>query len=818
MLAEGLSLSSVFSARSHHQDTEKQRRRRRRRRRRDLAIIAGSSCFVGVYLCFTGSLSDGGVVRRELAATKRPHQNKRNKQKKKGRVLADGSTVSTDDTTDGTAQTSTEFIVGNIVTSTPHRQTHTLDLLIGSSRSPHTFAISTGLDIPLLLPCARCNGCNACPEIVDTDFAGKIDNVDDLHKCYDPSFSRTAVFTECSDCPSLSQYECGASTGGMCLSSSTIGSTVTNEKGFVQDGTYTTTEVADVATLVFNRASNSFTSRSSAPKVGKKDSVTLPIVIDCLSQAEGFAAENLGAYGDVDGDGDEKDDARWRGGGLVGMSAAPTSFLSLLVEEDVIPSRKFGVCFDRMSFGVVLTDEQREASGIEDGQVGRNDNVVSLGDVDRSHHVTPLVFARNSALKRKASDNSNEDIKTSYAVRLRKVYLRQGDIESAAFIGDEPVPSIASIGNDYGEDATVYALTKVDYDRINGGKSGNLPGVSIDTELSYTYLDKAIEQDFMSAFEEISGRKFTYLGMELTNEEVRTLPTVLLQLEADNAEQTGVDPSTIPGLAAYENLDTHHPYDVVLAIPPSHYMKYDHNTDRFSIKLFVSIEDPSGISRLGSNVFQGHGLLFDIDEGRVGFAEHDGCVGGDSMDSKNTGVRLFGTASRGTPSIADSFVSSVSNLFVGDGSKNGLSEGDGVPMKASPRSPVAPKSSSNALWPVIGTICFLLGVMVVLAVDRVVERRARANDDGASEGENAEMNTIGSGDRSIGVPERSTRDMFDYRNEAIGRSRSVGMNDIELEQERMRASFTSLASGDGKRYGEHSFGASRTLRWKQDRN
>ena len=792
-------------------------RRRRRRRRRDLTIIAGSTCIVGAYLWvgFLGTSSDGGVVRRELAAvaTKRPHQNARissKNKKKKDRVLADGATAFT--------------AAGNIVTSTPHQQTHTLDLLIGSNRSPHSFAISTGLDVPLLLPCARCNGCNACPEIVDTDFAGKIDNVDDLHKCYDPSLSKTAVFTQCSDCPSASQYECGASTGGMCLSSSTIGSTVTSQKGFVQDGTYTATEVTDVATLVFNQASYGFTSRSSVPKVGRKNSVTLPMEIDCLSQAEGFAAENLGAYGDINGDGEEEEDVRWRGGGLIGMSAAPTSFLEILVQEEIIPNRKFGLCFDKLSFGVVLTDEQRETSGVDDDRMGRNDNVVSFGDVDRSHHATPLVFAQNSALKRKASENSNEGDKTSYAVRLRKVYLRQGDIESAAWIGDGPVPSIAFIGNDYGEDATVYALNQIDYDRVNGGENGSLPGMTIDTGLSYTYLDKAIEQDFMSAFEKMSGRKFTYLGMELTNEEVRTLPTVLLQLEADNAEQTGVDPATIPGLAAYKNLDTHHPYDVVLAIPPSHYMKYDPSTDRFSIKLFVSIDDPSGISRLGSNVFQGHELLFDNDAGRIGFAEHNGCVGEDGMDSKNTGVRLFGTASRNTPSIVDSFVSSVSNLFADDGSENYLSEGANYPMEASPRTLVAPTSPSNVLWAIIGSICFILGIVIALAVDRVVEQRARVNDDGASEEESAEMNTIGSGDRSIGVPERSTRDMFDYRNGAIDRSRSsrsVGMNDMELEQERMRASFTSVASGDGSRdggqmniTGKSSFGASRTLRWK----
>lgn len=558
--------------------------------------------------------------------------------------------------------------------------------------------------------------------------------------------------------------------------------------------------------------------------------MTLPIAIDCLSQAEGFAAQNLGAYGDVDGDGDEKDDARWRGAGLVGMSAAPTSFLSMLVEEGIISNRRFGLCFDKMSVGVVLSDKEREADGVVDDKIGRNDNIVSLGDIDRAHLVTPLVYARNSALAEKVNQNNQETTttKASYAVRLRKVYLRQGDIESAASIGEGPVPSFASIGNDYGEDATVYALDQVDYDRINGGVNGSLPGVSVDTELSYTYFDRVLEKDFIGAFEAMSGRKFSYLvGMELTNEEIRTLPTVLLQFEADNAEQTGVDPSTIPGLAAYRNLDTHHPFDVVIAIPPSHYLKYDHATDRFSIKFFVSIEDPSGISRLGSNIFQGHEVLFNVDEGRIGFAEHDGCVGGaDGSGSEETGVRLFGTADRsyGGPSITDSFVSSVSNLFGSGDSESGLplvETKTGASANISPRSLVAPTTSSNATWAFIGSICFLLGIGVVLAIDRVMEGRASANDDVASEGGTAEMNTIGSGDRSIGIPERSTRDIFDYQEEMRGRGRSVGMSDIELERERMRASFTSVASGDGRRSGDDgqqraSFGASRTLRWKLD--
>ena len=89
------------------------------------------------------------------------------------------------------------------------------------------------------------------------------------------------------------------------------------------------------------------------------------------------------------------------------------------------------------------------------------------------------------------------------------------------------------------------------------------------------------------------------------------------------------------------------------------------------------------------------------------------------------------------------------------------------------------------------------------------------------DGGTAEMNTIGSGDRSIGIPERSTRDIFDYQEEMRGRGRPVGMSDMELEQERMRASFTSVASGEGRARGDDgqqraSFGASRTLRWKLD--
>ena len=269
MMAGGRQSLSVFSPATSHNtcttngsSSERQRQQRRqKRRRRDVAIIAGGACLVGAYLCFAGSSSDGGSIRRELS-TKRPTpssttkrlQRKKNKQ---DRVLADDKVAGASP-------------IGNVVTSTPHKQTHTLELLLGSNQSPHTFAISTGLDVPLLLPCERCNGCSACPETTDADFAGKIDDVDDLHTCYDPAASDTAVFTECSTCPSslpvhpLHQYQCGVNTGGMCISTSTIGSTITNGKGFVQDGTYTAIADTDIATLLFNQADNSFSSRSSA--------------------------------------------------------------------------------------------------------------------------------------------------------------------------------------------------------------------------------------------------------------------------------------------------------------------------------------------------------------------------------------------------------------------------------------------------------------------------------------------------------------------------------------------------------------------------
>ena len=106
-----------------------------------------------------------------------------------------------------------------------------------------------------------------------------------------------------------------------------------------------------------------------------------------------------------------------------------------------------------------------------------------------------------------------------------------------------------------------------------------------------------------------------------------------------------------------------------------------------------------------------------------------------------------------------------------------------------------------------------------------MERRARASDDVASDGGTSEINTIESGDRSIGasIPKRSIRDIFDYQKEMRGGVQSVGVSDLELEQERMRASFTSVASGEGSRRSggdggqqRASFGASRTLRWKLD--
>ena len=106
--------------------------------------------------------------------------------------------------------------------------------------------------------------------------------------------------------------------------------------------------------------------------------------------------------------------------------------------------------------------------------------------------------------------------------------------------------------------------------------------------------------------------------MFLTEEKLNNLPTILIQFEGniDLNSLLNSDPSNVPGLAG--NLDPNNPYDIIVAIPPSHYMNGNTN---FGYVARFYVDEMGYTATIGANTMMGHDVLFDVEEGALGFAE-----------------------------------------------------------------------------------------------------------------------------------------------------------------------------------------------------
>lgn len=82
-----------------------------------------------------------------------------------------------------------------------------------------------------------------------------------------------------------------------------------------------------------------------------------------------------------------------------------------------------------------------------------------------------------------------------------------------------------------------------------------------------------------------------------------------------------MDPFSVVGMAG--DLDPAHPYDVIVAVPASHYMAYNPVTGYYRSHInFASTEN----SYVGSNLMYGHDMMFDFERNRIGIAEVTKCV------------------------------------------------------------------------------------------------------------------------------------------------------------------------------------------------
>mmetsp|Transcript_17304 Transcript_17304/g.28740 ORF Transcript_17304/g.28740 Transcript_17304/m.28740 type:complete len:475 (-) Transcript_17304:93-1517(-) len=254
--------------------------------------------------------------------------------------------------------------------------------------------------------------------------------------------------------------------------------------------------------------------------------------------------------------------------GIAGMEMSPSSLWKQAHTTGAIHNEAFSLCFSRQPVA------SKEGTGA---------GVMTLGGTDTRLHTTQMVYANQP------KDNG------WFTVRMKAMYLRSG--------GGESVQS--------NKDSSKLQKVVIAEDKLNSGD------VIVDSGTTDTYLSSHLAGPFMDAWHTImDGENWDgETPVHLTDEELLAMPTIMIQLEGWAG---GNDDPMAQGLAG--TVDPAHPHDIMVAVPPTHYMEYSVKTQKYTPR-FYFIESHGGV--LGANFMMGHDIHFDVANFRVGFAESE---------------------------------------------------------------------------------------------------------------------------------------------------------------------------------------------------
>ncbi|KAL3766212.1 hypothetical protein ACHAW5_002558 [Stephanodiscus triporus] len=266
--------------------------------------------------------------------------------------------------------------------------------------------------------------------------------------------------------------------------------------------------------------------------------------------------------------------------GVVGLDRMAGSFWGQMRATSTIRRAIFSLCLA----GTVTTVPPPSS---EDDATAAGGTIV-FGGVDVRLHKTPMVFAQSVG----------EGTSSAFVVTIRKMYLRDG--------GDA--------------EASVMFDVESRYHAIDVGVGAIIDSSSSDTILVVGH----VSDEFRRLWTEITGAEYSHDPIAMRESDLPRLPTVIFQLVPHPGgvgdEVRTTDPREVPGLAGKVDVGT--PNDVVLAVPPRHYMRRSDVGDGTYVPRILL--DGDGIV-LGANAMMGHDVMFDMEEARVGISESD-CV------------------------------------------------------------------------------------------------------------------------------------------------------------------------------------------------
>jgi len=256
--------------------------------------------------------------------------------------------------------------------------------------------------------------------------------------------------------------------------------------------------------------------------------------------------------------------------GIMGLSADPATYPYYMYDQKMIDKKEFSLCFD--------SAENSNKDGVFAG-------LMTMGGRTTSSTLnSDMVYAKNQKVVGWAT------------VKVRNIYMRKGGGNSARYYPDAD-----------------YRKLKIDERSMNGSK-----GVIVDSGTTDTYFSRSIAGEFKKVWKEYTGRDFNNEFFSMTDAEADMLPTILLQIEADDQDISAIpenhDRYNIIGSA----LDPDHPNDIIIAISPFHYIEYSGGKDKYVIRIYLT-ESNGGV--IGANSMFHHSVFFDWDHRRIGFAE-----------------------------------------------------------------------------------------------------------------------------------------------------------------------------------------------------
>ncbi|KAL7576318.1 hypothetical protein ACA910_018137 [Epithemia clementina (nom. ined.)] len=260
--------------------------------------------------------------------------------------------------------------------------------------------------------------------------------------------------------------------------------------------------------------------------------------------------------------------------GIMGLDNAQASYVRQMSDSGIIASNSFSLCYWRQ--------DEIDTDGTESG-------AFTMGGTDERLHNTPMVFT-----------SAGVGGGGFYGVQVQNIYLRAGNSGISAQSSD-PKAKVAPIG---------LPSSSLQHGRV-----------IVDSGTTDTYFSRTVGTKFLDAYKTMSGVDLDHNKKTMTLEQIQALPTILIQLEGDEVRNKKIRDSfgkPVPGLA--EEVDPTRPYDVLLAIPPTHYMEYDPDEAAWTNRFYTS--EPSG-GVIGGNAMMGHDVFFDAENQQIGWSESD---------------------------------------------------------------------------------------------------------------------------------------------------------------------------------------------------